>query len=44
MSRGLPRREAERMVVDGFFAPVLELIPFEGVRDRFRLMIEAKMG
>jgi Fe-S cluster assembly protein SufD len=44
MSRGLPRREAERMVVDGFFAPVLERIPFEGVRDRFRLMIEAKMG
>jgi len=44
MTRGLPRSEAERMVVDGFFAPVLERIPFEPVRDRFRNVIEAKMG
>ena len=44
MTRGLPRAEAERMVVDGFFAPVLERIPFERVRDRFRAMIDAKMG
>ncbi|HKY83448.1 MAG TPA: Fe-S cluster assembly protein SufD [Anaerolineales bacterium] len=44
MTRGLPRTEAERMVVDGFFAPVLERIPFEPVRDRFRDVIEAKMG
>ena len=44
MTRGLPRSEAERMVVDGFFAPVLERIPFERVRDRFRSMIDAKMG
>jgi Fe-S cluster assembly protein SufD len=43
MTRGLPRAEAERMVVDGFFAPVLERIPFERVRDRFRAMIDAKM-
>ncbi len=44
MTRGLPRSEAERMVVDGFFAPVLERIPFEPVRDRFRSVIDAKMG
>jgi Fe-S cluster assembly protein SufD len=44
MTRGLPRPEAERMVVDGFFAPVLERIPFERVRDRFRAVIDAKMG
>ena len=44
MTRGLPRAEAERMVVDGFFAPVLERIPFERVRDRFRAVIDAKMG
>ncbi len=43
MTRGLPRAEAERMVVDGFFAPVLERIPFEPVRDRFRDVIDAKM-
>jgi Fe-S cluster assembly protein SufD len=44
MSRGLPRREAERLVVDGFFAPVLERIPFEGVRERFARMIDMKMS
>jgi Fe-S cluster assembly protein SufD len=44
MSRGLPRREAERLVVDGFFAPVLERVPFEGVRERFARMIDMKMS
>ncbi|HSR48531.1 MAG TPA: Fe-S cluster assembly protein SufD [Anaerolineales bacterium] len=44
MTRGLPRSEAERMVVDGFFAPVLERIPFEQARERFRSMIDAKMA
>lgn len=44
MSRGLPREEAERMVVDGFFAPIMERIPFEGVRERFSRMIDGKLG
>jgi Fe-S cluster assembly protein SufD len=44
MSRGLPRNEAERLVVDGFFAPVMERIPFEGVRERFARMIDGKLG
>jgi len=44
MSRGLPRREAERMVVDGFFDPIMQRIPFEGVRERFQQMIRAKMA
>lgn len=44
MTRGLPRREAERMVVDGFFAPVLERIPFERTRERFRGMIDSKLA
>ena len=43
MSRGLPREEAERLVVDGFFAPVMERIPFEDVRLRFEKMIDDKM-
>ena len=42
MSRGLPRREAERIVVDGFFAPIMERIPFDGVRARFQRMIDDK--
>jgi Fe-S cluster assembly protein SufD len=44
MSRGLPRHEAERLVVDGFFAPIMERIPFEGVRNRLAGMIDDKLG
>ncbi len=44
MSRGLPRKEAERLVIDGFFAPVMERIPFEDVRSRFERTIDDKMG
>ncbi len=43
-SRGMPRSEAEKVVVDGFFDPVLQRIPFEGVRERLKRAIEAKMG
>jgi Fe-S cluster assembly protein SufD len=43
MSRGLPRPEAERLVIDGFFSPIMERIPFEGVRERFRRMIDGKL-
>jgi Fe-S cluster assembly protein SufD len=44
MSRGLPRHDAERLVVDGFFAPIMTRIPFEGVRARFEGMIDDKMA
>ena len=44
MTRGLPRPAAERMVIDGFFAPIMDRIPFEGVRQRFQSMIDAKLG
>jgi Fe-S cluster assembly protein SufD len=44
MSRGLRRNEAERMVIDGFFTPIMERVPFEGVRDRLRGMIDLKLG
>jgi Fe-S cluster assembly protein SufD len=44
MSRGLPRGQAERLVVDGFFAPIMERIPFEGVRKRLTRMIDAKLS
>ena len=43
-SRGIPRHEAERLVVDGFFDPIMQRIPFEGVRERFKQMIIDKMG
>ncbi len=44
MSRGLPREQAERLVVEGFFQSVLERVPFEGVRGRFEQMIDKKLG
>jgi len=44
MTRGLPRMEAERVVVDGFFSPIMERIPFEAVRRRFEALIDAKLG
>jgi Fe-S cluster assembly protein SufD len=42
MSRGLPRPEAERTVVDGFFDPIMQRVPFEGVRQRLKKAIEDK--
>jgi Fe-S cluster assembly protein SufD len=42
-SRGIPMDEAERLVVEGFFDPIMQRIPFEGVRERFQQAIEAKM-
>ena len=43
-SRGIPYREAERLIVEGFFDPIMQRIPFEGVRARFQDAIEEKMG
>jgi len=34
MSRGLPRREAQRLVVEGFFNQVIDRIPVERVRQQ----------
>ncbi len=43
LSRGLPREVAERLIVEGFFDPVMQRIPFEGVRRRFQDSIKEKM-
>jgi Fe-S cluster assembly protein SufD len=42
-SRGVPEKDAERVIVEGFFDPIMQRIPFEGVRERFQQAIEAKM-
>lgn len=44
MSRGIHRPEAERLVVEGFFEPVFERLPLESVRERFKEMIDMKLG
>jgi Fe-S cluster assembly protein SufD len=43
-SRGIPQKDAERLVVEGFFDPIMQRIPFEGVRERFQQAILDKMG
>lgn len=42
-TRGIPEKEAERIIVEGFFDPIMQRIPFEGVRERFQQAIEEKM-
>ncbi len=44
MARGLPRVEAQRLIVEAFFEPVIERIPLETVRERLRGEIERKIG
>jgi Fe-S cluster assembly protein SufD len=43
MCRGLPRADAEKLAVSGFFEPIMDRIPFEDVRQRLRKAIEEKM-
>jgi Fe-S cluster assembly protein SufD len=43
-SRGIPYHEAERLIVEGFFDPIMQRIPYEGVRTRFQQSIMDKMG
>ncbi len=44
LSRGIPRSEAERLLVEGFFDPIMQRIPFEGVRERFQKAIQEKLS
>jgi Fe-S cluster assembly protein SufD len=44
MARGLDRTAAQRLIVEGFFAPVLDRIPLEAVRTQLRQVIDRKIG
>lgn len=44
LSRGVPQKDAERLIVEGFFDPIMQRIPFEGVRERFQQAIIEKMA
>jgi len=44
MSRGMPRAEAEKVLVDGFFDPIMQRIAFEGVITRLKKQILQKMS
>lgn len=42
-SRGVQRDIAERLIVEGFFDPIMQRIPFDGVKKRFQSAIKEKM-
>ena len=44
MSRGVSRREAERLVVFGFFGEVLDRLPMPGVVEELRAAITERIG
>jgi Fe-S cluster assembly scaffold protein SufB len=44
MVRGISRPEAERIIVQGFFEPVLQRIPVENLRVRLRRSIISRMS
>ncbi|MEM7797850.1 MAG: Fe-S cluster assembly protein SufD [Chloroflexota bacterium] len=44
MSRGIPRELALRTIVQGFFDPIMQRIPFEGVQLRIAEQVIEKVG
>ncbi|GAX91203.1 Fe-S cluster assembly protein SufD [Effusibacillus lacus] len=43
-SRGIPLKQAQRMIVEGFFGSVTELIPLENVRAEVQSLVDRKLG
>jgi Fe-S cluster assembly protein SufD len=43
MSRGISRKDAERLIVHGFLNPVVSQLPIEGVKDQLTEVIEGKV-
>ena len=43
-ARGIPQEEAQRLVVRGFFAEIVERIGLPGLQDRIMTAIEARLG
>ena len=44
MSRGLSHDAAERLIVDGFFEPVMQRISLESVRTQLQQSIDHKLA
>lgn len=43
MSRGISKTEAERLIIHGFLAPVVNQLPIEGVKKQLKEVIERKV-
>lgn len=44
MSRGIEKKEAERLIIHGFLEPVVSKVPIEALRERLVDMIERKLS
>jgi Fe-S cluster assembly protein SufD len=44
MARGIPPTEAERLIVEGFFDPLMQKIPLEAIREELEQVIRRKIG
>ncbi len=44
MSRGIPYDLAEKLIVDGFFEPVMQRIPMQAVREEMQEFVSNKLG
>ena len=44
LSRGIPEKDAQKLIVMGFFAPIMDRIPFDGIQTRFNSAIQEKMS
>ncbi len=42
-ARGVPQREAERLIIHGFFAPIVEGIPLADARDALADLVDRKL-
>ncbi|GGD74411.1 Fe-S cluster assembly protein SufD [Paenibacillus nasutitermitis] len=43
MSRGISKKDAERLIINGFLAPVVSEIPIEAVREQLQRLLERKL-
>ncbi|MFT9485922.1 MAG: Fe-S cluster assembly protein SufD [Tepidibacillus sp.] len=43
MSRGIPKEEAERLIIHGFLSPVVSLIPIEEMQEQLEKVIERRL-
>ena len=44
MARGIPKIEAEKVIVEGFFDPLMQKIPLESIRNELAQAIKTKIG
>ena len=44
MSRGISRTEAEKLMIDGFFAEVIDRVPIPQVQEIVQHVIDQKIG